>query len=567
LNEEIELSIRIKQGDLEARNIFIERNLKLVVSIAKKYINRGLSFLDLIQEGNLGLMVAVDKYDSNRGYRFSTFAYFWIRQAITRAIFNKGRNVRIPININMDILKYQKVILDLEEKLGRVPNIEEIANELNISIKKAIDLYRFQYDTDSINRALSQSDDLELDYFISNNDDIENKVISSVLSDEVMDLIHKCGLTEKEFQVIMLRYGFINDNPMTLNEVGEKLGVSRQRIKQIESIALSKIRNSNYIKNFAVYMEYPEESIKNLELFNAQFDTQCQNKRKSKSSVKEKNKEVSDKKMTKEKVINKEKTSENKKRTRKSMKNLYYYFSDYSEAEVTFMLQQLEESDLEILHKRYGDDFLNPTYNENLSMDESRKFYNRILYKMKKILIEQRMKSNDIQEIQNVVTNSQEKVEEVVNDQHQEETVQKSNIDIIEYNDSVQDEKSPTNCPSLEKIKDYCDIKSSEEFSKDDYIKILGIFNTPEFIKMTKNKPLLECLILSLKLGYIDGKYFSTATIANFLDMDISAVDSIIKNALIDYKKVLSQMIDDAIEGETLDSSHQYTKKINNSEN
>ena len=264
-NEEKELCKRIKDGDLDAKKEFIERNLKLVVSIAKNYVGRGLDFLDLIQEGNMGLINAVNKYDISKGFKFSTYATWWIKQSINRGLADKGRNIRVPVYIQTKINSYKKIVNILESQLGRAPTTNEIANEMGLSISKVINLQKLAEDTTSINKTVGEDEDNELvDFIPSQQRSPEEEAIDNTLNFQVQKLFQECKLNPKEIDILMLRYGLNNHKPMTLDEIGEKYQVTRERIRQIEAKAFMKIRKSRYVKDLAVFMENPEDSLQNI---------------------------------------------------------------------------------------------------------------------------------------------------------------------------------------------------------------------------------------------------------------------------------------------------------------
>lgn len=221
--EERELAWRILEGDSKAKNTLIERNLKLVVYIAKKYIGMGLHILDLIQEGNLGLMIAVDRFDVTKGYKFSTYAFYWIRMAIMRAISEKARNIRISEYSVIMVNKYRQAFSQLQKEQSREPTIEEIANELDLSIEKVTKFYNLQHDTVSLNSLLVDNDDAELEDFITSSEQTpEEKIMELSLQTKVRELLKKCELSDREIKVLKLRNGFNGNDSETLLEIGKK---------------------------------------------------------------------------------------------------------------------------------------------------------------------------------------------------------------------------------------------------------------------------------------------------------------------------------------------------------
>lgn len=244
--KEKELFLGFKSGDETAKSKIINSNLKLVVSIAKKYVNRGLPFLDLIQEGNLGLIKAVDKFDVSMGYKFSTYASWWIRQAITRAIHDYGNSIRVAVNMQEKISKLNKVKAMLYEQLGREPNIYELALQLKISpdaVKDILDA-KNKINPVSINKQVGDDTDTELIDFISGDEDnLEESVLKDLSKEEFISLTDKIGLKEKEKDILFLRFGLYDDDiSHTLEQIGEKYGVTRERIRQIEKKSLRRLK-------------------------------------------------------------------------------------------------------------------------------------------------------------------------------------------------------------------------------------------------------------------------------------------------------------------------------------
>ena len=253
LEEETALSERIANGDEEAKNILAESNLRLVVSIAKRYVGRGMLFLDLIQEGNIGLMKAVEKFDANKGYKFSTYATWWIRQAITRAIADQARTIRVPVHMVETINKLSRCQRQLILELNREPTDEELAKKMNLSVDKVREVIKIAQEPVSLETPIGEEDDSHLGDFVKDERSMspEEFTIHEMLKDEISDVL--LTLTEREEQVLRLRFGLDDGSCKTLEEVGQMFGVTRERIRQIEAKALRKLRHpsrSRKLKDF-----------------------------------------------------------------------------------------------------------------------------------------------------------------------------------------------------------------------------------------------------------------------------------------------------------------------------
>lgn len=606
--EELDMIKRYKSGEIEVRDEFLSRNLKLVVSIAKKYLGRGVALIDLIQEGNMGLMKALDEFDLSRECRFSTYATNWIKSYITRYIAGKSRNISLPNHFFYELGIFRKVYTNLEKQLDRKPTISELADKTGKNKDVVLRYFDYLNDTKSLSDKVGDEDDTEFSYFIPSSDEsLETVAIKKDLSSGLTELLNKCHLKPRELEVLMLRYGLNGDDPLTLEEIGRKYNLTRERVRQMESSALMRIRRSPYVKLFAEYTSNPAKSMENIKKMREAY---IDNPRSFKKDI----------------------ISEEEIKPTPRAKNIYTIFSNsgYTKEELDIAINELSEEEIELLKSRYGEDLTEMPTIRNKRNEYTKKFMQELFPKLRRIIKNNREKNMDdeakkgrkgmktsknIYEIFSNQGYSKEELDEAI------KCLSKSYIDTLKsrYGEDLMgvptaklDKKErsrlytaifgrlkkelqknrersviPTskvedivNETTNESVEEYVNIPSEEnvdvrdeevenihentnDTSINEYKMLLELLKASTFNDMLKVLTPKEAVIVCLRLGYIDNKYFTSESIANFLGIDTLEVTETTKKVLLLYRDNINKIIDTAIENTTKDNERVRKMKPN----
>ena len=614
--EEIELAERIKEGDLDAREKLIEANLRLVVFIAKKYINRGLSLQDLIGEGNCGLIKAAERFDVTKGYKFSTYATYWIRQAITRSLYNDTQIIRIPFYQRKKLYELNKIIENMTLQLGRRPTLEEISEETSLSKEQIDSILNTVIQPISLNQKVAGKDkeDTELGDFISQDDNIEEDYIKKDLNNNIRKIFHECRLSEMEQFILIKRYGLDGEEAQTLEDIAKVYGVSRERIRQIQRKAERKIRVSQKGKELKSYLEESEVSLKernrpslkripdNREKNSLESDSLDDLKVRILDSIPPKvNSFLSDnyfttiekmiiamelgfygqKKWDSKKIMSILKMSNSylKKCKKQILLNLETAVEcpekellkmKYNEiGEIVYMKEQsplyktvgcsMEEllerierlslEDRELLEKKTSNQFDKPVAKVKLSQKENQRYYNVVINRLRKMGNNVEKKASNKEQVE------EQKLEDspIIQEKKEPEIRNVESTPTISTDSKLFKEKEEEKKDIQEEVispKERIEIRDDAEdsFVKEDYQKLLEFIKSPSFQEIIKILTPKQAIIFMLKAGYIDNKYFSTSSIATFLELKEEVVEEEFKNALKIYHEKINKILDKAIE-------------------
>ena len=552
--EEIDYFKRLSNGEVEVKNDILKANLRLVVPIAKKYIGNNVDFMDLIQEGNIGLMTAINKFDYTKGYKFSTYATHWIKQAIGRYVGDHSRTIRLPIHINEKLYKVRKIQRQILEKTGKDATINELSKQTGFSISKVKELLDLKECTSLDKKINDEEEKTLIDFVFSEDEEPEEVAVNKMLKKYVKDILNE--LEEKERNIIILRFGLNGDDPQSLRQVGNVFHMTGERIRQIQLKALEKIwikskekhlfeyidiENSEINNNkilskkpkciyYKWFKEYAKEEVdkaieklpkKDLEILHKRYGKDLRNPslkneitekesrrfyttiRKHIGKLLESSKTPSDDSQIEEIGV-----ANNQDSTSKPKCIYYKWFNEYTKEEVDKAIGNLPEKDLEILHKRYGDDLENPTP-QKLTTNETAKFHRSIRKNIASLLLD---------------GNNKDSNNEVVKEEyHQNTNNQEASL---EQKESVE-------------VKNY--------ITEEDIANTLKIFEKEEFIELTKELPMKDSIIISLKLGYVDGKQFTTSAISSFFNITEQEVIDATRSGLELFKSKFNEIVDQSI--------------------
>ncbi len=500
--EEQELIRRVKKGEEEAKRLFIESNLKLVIEIALKYRDRGLPIQDLIQEGNIGLMVAIDGFDPDRGFKFSTYAYNWIRQRIVRALSNYSRTIRYPVYLIEQRSKILRTRNNLTIKLNREPTLEEIANELRISEKIVKKIYNIQSQPISLNELIGEDSDHEFSCIIPDpNASVEDKVINKICREEIRKLVDSDILKEREKEIVKYRFGFYSCGILTFDEIGHIYGITRQRVKQIEETALLKLYNSYEMISFESYKDKPDSKREAMPVIKPNTNNKYIRTKTNSICITE-------------------------------YKTIYEVFNEYSKEEIDFVVDSLDETDRKLFVKVFGNDLSKP-YLSSITLDENSRYYNILLPKMDKLL-----RRNHYKMVKPPV-NVEEMSALLSNGLKEKEMKKKQEVEEVSYSLFKTYEFDLGTKSLLDKLKN--------ALSSEDYNRLYELMVRAKQNSFLSKVSSIESIILFLSLGYINNKYFMFDELAKYLEIEENELREIVMKSLKQYQNDIMNSMDEIV--------------------
>lgn len=532
LEEEKELFMKYKNGDISVRNILIEKNLRLIYSMANGYVGRGLDFDDLVQEGCLGLITAVEKFDPTLGSKFSTYAVYWIRQAITRALSEKSQMIRVPTHVYEKNGKIYNMYMELTKILGRDPTIEELAEKLELPASQ-IESYltmREHITVTSLNQFIDEEGQTQLyDFIPDQSSDFTKNIEKDDLREEIITILDSCGLTEIQKMVVLLKYGFIDNQPLSLVEVSKRLGITRERARQIEISAFRRLVNSSAIKSIA-----EEAGISHQTLNDIQRIRDFYNNHRSKSFRMYKNAE----KKGEEDMAKKAAT-------------IYEICKEYSSEEVDMVLTELNEEDKKLLVLRYGTDFHHPEPSPEWNEHYRGMFYGNLVPKIRRLL--KKSKNRTKKETLNVRVNEDNFMTNLLQivslkDMLECLTIKDIMIIYLKTNYFNVDIEKFLQIKQEEVIESFKRIYIVLDYKMNEYLHIqdkeVASSNFQSNISLLSSLSMDEFVMLSLYLGYVDHQRYTLEEISEELHIEIKVVATTIKNGLLKYVKEIKTPID-----------------------
>lgn len=518
IDQEREIGLKIKYSEpgseeqKAAKEKLANSNLRLVISIAKRYVGRGLLFMDLIQEGNLGLIKAIDKFDVDKGFKFSTYATWWIRQAVTRALADKSRTIRLPVHVYDKVNAYNRNFDALKAKLDRDPTEEEMMEAFDYTREDILKINDVKYDASSINEFVSVDKDTEVEAFIpSDGDSTEEAAMKTVRREEMIDILDK-NFDKRTAYILKKRFGFLdNDRVIRLEEIGKELNVTRERIRQIEAKGIRKIRNNKYLKGvFASFLDNPDASSKTDNSKKGRYKVPDDKKIKPKYNIKKENEEM-------------------------KLGSIYDLYEGYSKEEVDSIINYLSENERKLITKRYGKDLSNPQGSSDFSQEDRVAFYGSLKPKMRTMLEKQR----------------NGKLEEYLNRSNgirvRKESITDKKVSLPSAIVEPKPVKSAQSVQPAEPVKQVQQTQPVKAVKEPEDEEVLKFGKAP-----SKEKTITKYEIQITGVIEMEGRSFKTDTTTCYLQVSPEDIRKITANALNMYKNHLMELLETEGKGKQL---------------